>query len=173
MLIFILPGKGGERVDNAMIDALGKACGGKKKKFVEEYIKDYNGTAAAIRAGYSENAAAQQASRLLREPAVIAYRDALVEAAADAVGVCKSSLIVKTEEIYRRAMRSKEVERFNPITHEWEGTGEYVFDSRGATKAMELQAKLIGALTEKHSFDGEGVTLNISTLRKEGSDGNA
>ncbi len=149
-------------MDNATIDALGKACGGKKKKFVDEYIKDFNGTAAAIRAGYSENGAAQQASRLLREPKVIAYRDALVESAASAAGVCKDNLIVKTEEIYRRAMQHKEVERFNPITHEWEGTGEYVFDSKGAAKALELQAKLIGAMSEKRTIEGGGFELYFS-----------
>jgi phage terminase small subunit len=157
--------KGGWQVDFTEIDALRKACGGKKAKFAEEYIKDFNGTAAAIRAGYKEHAAAQQASRMLRDPAVLAYRNALVEAAASAAGVCKDNLIVKTEEIYRRAMQNKEVERFNPITHEWEGTGEYVFDSRGAAKALELQAKLIGALSEKHIHESEGgISLNVSVL---------
>ena len=37
----------------------------KQKLFVAEYIVDWNGRAAAIRAGYSEKTAAQQAARLL------------------------------------------------------------------------------------------------------------
>ena len=37
----------------------------KIKRFCEEYIKDLNGKQAAIRTGYSEKAAEQQASRLL------------------------------------------------------------------------------------------------------------
>lgn len=37
----------------------------KQKLFCLEYIKDFNGTQAAIRAGYSENGAYVQASRLL------------------------------------------------------------------------------------------------------------
>lgn len=36
-----------------------------QRQFCLEYIKDFNGTQAAIRAGYAANAAAQQASRLL------------------------------------------------------------------------------------------------------------
>ena len=36
-----------------------------KECFVDEYLIDFNGTKAAIRAGYSEHTAAQQASRLL------------------------------------------------------------------------------------------------------------
>ena len=37
----------------------------KRQAFVREYIIDHNGTQAAIRAGYSEKTAKQQASRLL------------------------------------------------------------------------------------------------------------
>lgn len=37
----------------------------KNKRFCEEYIKDLNGTQAAIRAGYSEKTAREQAARLL------------------------------------------------------------------------------------------------------------
>lgn len=35
-------------------------------RFIEQYVIDWNGTKAAIRAGYSKNGAAQQASELLR-----------------------------------------------------------------------------------------------------------
>lgn len=38
----------------------------KQQLFVEEYLKDLNGTQAAMRAGYSPNRADQTASRLLR-----------------------------------------------------------------------------------------------------------
>ncbi len=37
----------------------------KQQAFCEEYIVDLNGTQAAIRAGYSEDTARQQSSRLL------------------------------------------------------------------------------------------------------------
>lgn len=38
----------------------------KQQRFRDEYCVDFNGTQAAIRAGYSKNTAAEQASRLLR-----------------------------------------------------------------------------------------------------------
>lgn len=38
--------------------------------FVQEYLRDFNGRQAAIRAGYSQKTADQAASRLLRSPAV-------------------------------------------------------------------------------------------------------
>jgi phage terminase small subunit len=39
-------------------------------RFVTEYVQDWNGTQAAIRAGYSPSSAADVASRLLRHPEV-------------------------------------------------------------------------------------------------------
>lgn len=41
-----------------------------KRKFVNEYLIDYNGTQAAIRAGYSPRTANEQAARLLASPAI-------------------------------------------------------------------------------------------------------
>lgn len=37
----------------------------RQTRFIDEYLVDYNGTQAAIRAGYSQMAAKEQASRLL------------------------------------------------------------------------------------------------------------
>jgi len=39
----------------------------KQRAFVTEYLKDFNGTQAAIRAGYSPKSAYSQAERLLRK----------------------------------------------------------------------------------------------------------
>jgi phage terminase small subunit len=41
-----------------------------REVFVSEYLVDLNGTAAAIRAGYSEKTANEQAARLLADPMV-------------------------------------------------------------------------------------------------------
>jgi phage terminase small subunit len=43
----------------------------RRKAFVDEYLKDYNATRAAIRAGYSERSAAVTGSRLLRNANVL------------------------------------------------------------------------------------------------------
>lgn len=44
----------------------------RQRKFVLEYLRDLNGTRAAIRAGYAEASAASQASDILRTPKVAA-----------------------------------------------------------------------------------------------------
>ncbi|MDL2224667.1 terminase small subunit [Eubacteriales bacterium OttesenSCG-928-M02] len=45
----------------------------KQKKFVDEYLVDFNATQAAIRAGYSERTATVTASKLLRNPRIQEY----------------------------------------------------------------------------------------------------
>lgn len=47
---------------------------GRRRRFAEEYVVDYNGTQAAIRAGYAPNSAHVEASRLLR---IAKVRDAI------------------------------------------------------------------------------------------------
>lgn len=54
----------------------------KRKRFAQEYVVDLVGSAAAIRAGYSERRAKQAASDLLSDPEVQAYVQQLREAQA-------------------------------------------------------------------------------------------
>lgn len=51
----------------------------KQKLFCEEYVKDMNGTQAAIRAGYSERTANEQAARLLAKASVQEYLNKLIK----------------------------------------------------------------------------------------------
>jgi hypothetical protein len=59
------------------IEALGKALTYRQRRFCEEYVVDYNGTAAAIRAGYATQWADRQAHILLKHEGVKAYIDHL------------------------------------------------------------------------------------------------
>lgn len=151
-------------MDPKTLQELRKALRGKRARFVEEYIKDGNGTAAAIRAGVPEKGAAVQASRFLLEPAVRAYKDALIEAEAEAIGVDRNSLIAKSEQVFRRCMQHDAV-----LDKEGNETGVYVFDARGAVRALEIQAKITGNLTERRELDGGGFEVVI-TKRDERKD---
>ena len=72
-----------------------KELSAKQKKFVHEWLIDLCGTRAAIRAGYSEKSAAQTASRLMKDPAVREYRDALLKEEFDSLGITRHSLAVE------------------------------------------------------------------------------
>lgn len=52
---------------------------GRKLIFAQEYLLDFNGNQAAIRAGYNENSAASQASRMLKDANVKAFIDEKVK----------------------------------------------------------------------------------------------
>jgi len=45
----------------------------KQKRFCEEYVIDFNGTQAAIRAGYSKKTAAAIANEILAKPEITEY----------------------------------------------------------------------------------------------------
>lgn len=138
-------------MDLIRLNELKKACKGKRARFIEEWIHDRNGTEAAIRAGIPEAGAAVQASRFLRDPAVLAYRDALIEAEAESLGVCKDGLLLDAERLYQRCLDKG--------------------DSKGAARALELKAKLIGAMSEKHTIEGGGISLNVLMPTEEDENG--
>lgn len=60
-------------------DSLTEKLTERQIRFCQEYIIDLIGSAAAVRAGFSENSAADQACELLKKPHVKAYVDELLE----------------------------------------------------------------------------------------------
>lgn len=63
--------------------ALGAALSVRQKLFCEEYAHDFNGSAAAIRAGYSPKWADRQAHILLKHEGVAAYIEHVIKTRAD------------------------------------------------------------------------------------------
>ena len=70
----------------------------RQELFVLEYLKDLNGTQAAIRAGYSRRTANEQAARLLAKPSVAA-------AVAEAMAERKERVRIDTDELEWQAER--------------------------------------------------------------------
>ena len=100
---------------------------------------DMNGTRAAIRAGYSEKSAAQTASRLMKDPAVREYRDALLKEAFDALGVTAHSLAVEVWRIYEKCSAAKPVLIWDSSLREYVESGEWQFDAKGCLKALDWE----------------------------------
>lgn len=67
----------------------------KQKRFCVEYLKDLNGTAAAIRAGYSANSASVQASRLLANAKIKAYINKLKRSRSERTKVDSDWLLIR------------------------------------------------------------------------------
>lgn len=140
----------------------------KQKKFVEALEKHGNATQAAIDAGYTEASAATQGWRLLRNEEVLAYRRVRAKIQVTAMGITKDTLIADLVEIKERSMQAKPVMAWNYETHQYEETGEWQFDAKNATKAIETLANMMGAMEpQKISISGAVATPQMSLEERE------
>ena len=111
----------------------------KQKMFCKEYIIDFNGTQAAIRAGYSKKTANEQASRLLTKVNVQAYLKKLIENREKRTQITQDEVVADIIKVKNRCMQSEAV--FDKDGNE---TGVYKFDSTGANKALDMLMKHTG-----------------------------
>lgn len=115
----------------------------KQQSFIEHYILDYNGTQAAIRAGYSAQYAGQQAFQLLADPEIQAGIQDRRAKLGKETGVDIDLITRMAKIVADRCMQSEPVLIFDG--KEWVESGEYKFDSSGANKAIDTLAKIVGA----------------------------
>lgn len=160
-----------EDLDEMSVQELEKLLTDKQKTFVREYMTDKNGTQAAIRAGYKagkdNHTAAVTASKLLRDPAINAYRLALQKAAFRRLGVSLESICAELVEIKDRCMQKVAVTEWDREAKEYKSTGEWTFDAKGATKALTALADLLDVKEQAKAKTG-GFRLEIT---KEDMDG--
>ncbi|QFU15219.1 terminase small subunit [Microvirga thermotolerans] len=105
----------------------------KRKRFVQEYLIDLNGTQAAIRAGYARSGAHTEANRLLAIPEVKAMIEEGQRKMAEKAEVTQEYVIRELKEVVARCM---DRDSFNP---------------KDANKALELLGKHIGMFKDEPS----------------------
>lgn len=136
----------------------------KQKLFCREYVKDYNGTQAAIRAGYSPKTASVQASRLLKKSDILELIRKNQQEVLNSTCLSEEKLINKLQDILDRCMTATPVKEWDYSEHEYIEKGEYQFDSKGALKAIELLGKHLGVFerskSNERSNDGFVDALN-------------
>lgn len=123
----------------------------KHMNFVNEYMKDMNGAAAYLRAGYkcSEDAARVNASRLLTNDnikAEIATRQAKLQ---EESGISVQWVLQNLKYLAERCMTPE------PLADKDGNIVEWRFDSSGANKALESIGKHLGMFTDKLKLEGE------------------
>lgn len=105
----------------------------KQRRFAEEYLKDSNGTQAAIRAGYSPKTANEQAARLLANVSIKDYvKSRQKQLDADA-GFTRQMIL---QELWSNHQEAKAAGQLN-----------------ASNKALELVGKAIGVFVEKSESD--------------------
>lgn len=132
----------------------------KQAAFIDHYILDYNGTQAAIRAGYSVQYAGQQAFQLLSDPEIQAQIKERRAKLAKDTGVDVDWVTRKAQQIADRCMQAEPVLIFNG--EEWVESGEYKFDSSGANKALDTIAKIVGAYKADNEQSAAQVHIQIT-----------
>jgi len=147
----------------------------KTRRFAEEFNVDMNGTQAAIRAGYKPGAnnasAAHRAMVLLRDPRVKAYRVALIRESVEDMTLTKDSLVLKLLEVYQRCMAATPVLQYDSATKSWEPSGEWQFDAKGATRALQQLSKMLGYDEPVKLENGEGGVLRVAFEQESEDDG--
>lgn len=122
----------------------------KMDRFCEEYVIDYNGTEAAVRAGYSEKRAAAQASTLLKREDVMERIAELQKEQAQRLGLSADRVVMELWEIYKRCMQAEPVMEWDAEAHSYvPSDAEYTFDANGAVKALKLIGEHIGMWNRK------------------------
>jgi phage terminase small subunit len=144
--------------DDVAKEGLIMALTDKQQRFVDEYLIDLNATQAAIRAGYSQKTAQEQASRLLSNVMVSKAIEEAKKARESRTEVTQDWVVHEMVEQYKVA--NQRVPKFSfggdQVTDE---NGNPVFvqvDAAAASKALDMLAKHTGAYERdnKREFAG-------------------
>lgn len=119
----------------------------KQAVFCREYLIDFNASAAARRAGYSERTANEQGSRLLTKASVQMEIRRLIDERTRRVEIDADWVVKNLVENVQRSMQAVAVRdsEGNPI--------EYRYNGAVANKALELLGKHLGMFLDKHRIE--------------------
>jgi len=138
---------------------MNKKLTGKQKLFGLEYIKDFNATQAATRAGYSEDCASEIGYENLRKPHVKAFIDELIEQRAGDILLDRFYVVEGIKDVVQKSMQAE------PVLIDGMPTGEYRFDSQAALRGYELLGKHLKMFTDR--VENVGTSLNVNTKPKD------
>lgn len=111
----------------------------KQERFCREYVRFFNGTQAAIDAGYSKKTAYSIANENLNKPEIQKFIQELQAPKNEELGISANYITENIKNIGERCMQAQPV-----LDKDGNETGEYKFDANAALKAQELLGKRIG-----------------------------
>ena len=134
----------------------------KQARFAQEYLVDLNGTQAAIRAGYSQRTANEQAARLLTKASVQEAIQKGQQERQKRTLVTVDYVVTSLREVAERGMQKAPVynTRGEQVVDE-EGRSVWRFDSSGANRALELLGKHVNAFGERKDDPADEIPVAI------------
>ena len=139
-----------------------KALTPREERYCQEYTVCYVATTAAIRAGYSTKNAAKQGSKLMKDPRILRRIHEIQKELVEQLGITREKIVLQLMELVNICMAAKPVMRWNYVTHRMEECGEYVVDSKGAARALELLGRYLGMFDKEDRSDGDTGPVFIS-----------
>lgn len=127
----------------------------KQERFCQEYIVDYNGAQAAVRAGYAANSARKTASRLLTNADILARVRELQREQTARLALTQDYVLQQLVDTYRCCRKPEPVLVYDPDAGGMVESGKYQFDSKGALRALELIGKHLGMYQDKLKLDAK------------------
>ncbi len=121
----------------------------KQRRFVEEYLVDLNGSAAAVRAGYSVKRSKKQASLMRKLPSVQEAIERGIAARSERVEASQDWIIDQLVENVKRSMQLAKVKVGG------RETGEHSYQGSVANKSLELLGRHLGMFTDKLKLEGD------------------
>lgn len=125
----------------------------KQKRFCDEYLVDCNATQAAIRAGYSEKTACEQAARLLANVNIKAY----IEKKMEQIGDKNIADTIEVLEYLTSVLRGESKSSIVVV----EGTGDGYSEAKVMKKAPDEKERLKAAelIGKRYGLFKEGIDL--------------
>lgn len=106
-----------------------------QKRFCQEYLIDLNGSAAAVRAGYSKKTSCQKAYELLNKPDVREEIQKEMKNMAEKIGLSVETVLTDIDIIKKDAMALNDKNR--------------IIDRKAALKACELEGRHLKMFTDR------------------------
>ena len=144
----------------------------KHERFAQEYILDYNATAAALRTGYKESNARQQGSSLITNPNISARVRELQQEQAKRLAISADMVLVEALKVYRSCLSPTPCLQRNEKTGKYEHVGVYAFDSKGAMRALELLGRATGLFDKKTNYSSDENNLFEQLIAATGEEVN-
>lgn len=128
----------------------------KQEMFCREYLIDLNATRAAIRAGYSEKTAREQAAQHLAKLNIQERISELKEERQERVQIDADYVLRQAVKLHERCMQEIKPKCVGGIQIADEnGNNLFVFDSAGAAKSLELIGKHVNVQAFREKIESD------------------
>lgn len=124
--------------------------------FCDYYLENPKSQAEAYnKAGYAgnDNTCRVEASKLLKNPNIIAYIDMRREEMKERTSITVEFIVENAKKVLEKSLQEIPVMQYDYDAGCKKPTGEYVFDSKGANGALKILGDTIGAFKEKKEVE--------------------